>query len=667
MPSRFNIALKALRQLGPMPLALYALYKLGLKTGYYKRKAIFDKSILDARLSNITPLFSLPERASLQQILGKDGLQSLLSEADEIVAGNVRLFSGEPVPLELKFDQPLQHWTAYENDSSLITDLKSKISDLKYIWEPARFGWAFTLARAYHLGGDNKYAESFWKYFEIFIQHNPPNLGPQWMNGQEVALRLMALVWADHVFEASPASNPARRARLAESVADHAARIPPTLIYARSQNNNHLITEAAALYTAGLTLGHSTWRALGWRWLNWALRHQISGYGEYIQHSANYHRLMLQSALWVNSIKKDDWPHSSAQALSRATHWLFSMLDPVSGWTPNLGANDGSNIFPLSICSFADFRPVVQAAARAFLKTQMDSGVWDEMPVWLGLTAAGKTYEPEHYLGDNLHGRRSWATLRASRFRSRLSHMDQLHFDLWWRGLNVAQDAGTYLYNAEAPWDNALVSTRVHNTVMVDGREQMTRGGRFMTLDWFPAYSRTSFESDENILQRVIATHKGYRGLGVRHQRTVTVYADERWQVEDEFKVEGLRSNTSGKSFRLHWLLMDGEWEIESGAEGMDLKLRSPYGWITLGINVQPSNLQPFDKASTLSAARRLRTAPETSLVRAGELLYGKREVSPIDGWISPTYGIKLPALSLAVEVKSSQVVQFISEFTFPK
>ena len=36
--------------------------------------------------------------------------------------------------------------------------------------------------------------------------------------------------------------------------------------------------------------------------------------------------------------------------------------------------------------------------------------------------------------------------------------MDQLHLDLWWRGLNIAQDAGTYLYNADPPWDNPLVT-----------------------------------------------------------------------------------------------------------------------------------------------------------------------------------------------------------------
>jgi len=54
-------------------------------------------------------------------------------------------------------------------------------------------------------------------------------------------------------------------------------------------------------------------------------------------------------------------------------------------------------------------------------------------------------------------------------------------------GLNVAHDPGTYLYNAAPPWDNALAGSDVHNTVTVDGGDQMLRAGRFLYLDWAQA------------------------------------------------------------------------------------------------------------------------------------------------------------------------------------
>jgi asparagine synthase (glutamine-hydrolysing) len=353
---------------------------------------------------------------------------------------------------------------------------------------------------------------------------------------------------------------------------------------------------------------------------------------------------MLQSALWVDAIKDVDWPRLTFQSLGRATHWLFSMLDSASGRTPNLGANDGALILPLSVVPFNDYRPTVQAAARAFLRFQMPSGVWDEMSLWLGLDAHEKTYEPNLYLADQLRGRDSWAYLRASTFPSRLGHMDQLHLDLWWRGLNIAQDAGTYLYNAEPPWDNPLVSSRIHNTVTVDDRDQMTRAGRFMTLDWFPAYSKSVVATDETVLSCVRAWHNGYSG--VRHERTVTVYTDERWVIED------VLISKKQHAYRLHWLLPDWEWEVGGGDQRVEISLISTHGKMLLILQTDPllSNLNSL-----------------VSIARAGEVVYGTRDVQPFEGWVSPTYGSKAPALSLAIETQNVSDAKFLSEFIFPK
>ncbi len=147
------------------------------------------------------------------------------------------------------------------------------------------------------------------------------------MSGQEVALRLVAFVWAGQVFASASASTPQRKASLAAAVAAHAARIPPTLVYARSQQNNHLLSEAVGLLTAGLALpdhpGAASWRDLGWRWLNKGLQSQIDGYGEYSQHSTNYQRLMLQLVLWVDRLCRTDtgrtfrWPRQSLIGIRR--------------------------------------------------------------------------------------------------------------------------------------------------------------------------------------------------------------------------------------------------------------------------------------------------------------------------------------------------------------
>ena len=639
------ILYKALRQLGLGPLALNALYRVGVRTGHYRRveDRLLKQLETDSQPTRMPVLFALPEPDTLLRVIGEEGRAALLAEAEEILAGNVRLFGAEPVPLVLKPDVLRLHWAQYEINPSLL----GAGTDLKFIWEPARFGWAYTLGRAWHLTRDDRFAQGFWNCFDGFSAANPAYHGPHWMNGQEVAIRLMALVWAAQVMATAPSSTPGRMSALMYSLAQHAARLPHTLVYARSQNNNHLVTEAAGLYTAGRALGNPGWQALGWRWLNWALQKQISGYGEYIQHSTNYHRLMLQAALWVDSIREETWPHASMQSLERASHFLFSLLDPVSGHAPNLGPNDGAHILPLSTGVHADFRPTVQAAARAFLKTQMPSGPWDETSLWLGLAPAPRTYEPEHYLSDNLRGHESWGYLRASRFPSRLGHMDQLHLDLWWRGLNIAMDGGTYLYSAPPPWDNPLVSTRVHNTVTVDGRDQMRRGGRFLVLDWFPAWSRMSVDSNPSVLQKVMAWHNGYPGI--RHERTVTVRSGDRWLIEDTLTPRG----SAPHLFRLHWLLPDWDMDVREGPRSK-IRLNSPFGWITISLGADART------------SRRGVSSPRLTLARAGELVHGRGEVLPWEGWVSPTYGVKIPALSTALEINSDRPVTFTTEFIFP-
>jgi Heparinase II/III-like protein/Heparinase II/III N-terminus len=652
-----TIAFKSVRQLGLQPVALNALYRFGLVTGYYRR---IEKR--EQRVENgfLRPVFAFPTSENLLIVLGKDGKAALLVEADEIVAGKARLFGAEPVELILTLPGKLEHWTNYETSKTPIPYSLFPIPDIKFIWEPARFGWAFTLGRAYRLTGDEKYAEAYWQYFETFTDANPPCLGPHWMSGQEVALRLMAFVWAAQVFEAASVSTPERKQRLATAVAAHAARIPPTLVYARSQQNNHLLIEAAGLLTAGLALpDHPNaphWHGLGWRWLNNGLQSQIDGYGEYTQHSTNYHRLMLQVALWTNALCSNDlsrtchWPRQTLEAVRRSVHWLLSLLDTESGRTPNLGANDGAYILPLTVLPFDDYRPVLHASARAFLDYDLPRGPWDELSLWFGtLTESPRSITLPRYLGDQLYGKDSWAYLRTAQFTSRPSHADQLHLDLWWRGLNVTQDAGTYLYNAPAPWDNSLTSARVHNTVTVDGNDQFTRAGRFLYLDWVNAYRKSLSAEDPAMIQRVSGR---YRGRGYRHTRIVTVCDDDRWLVEDEILPLRMPWEKRPLAFRLHWLLPDWKWEIENGGSRFVIRLKSPHGWVTLGINPE----SPIAKNEL-----------QISLFRAGETLHGSTSPDSSRGWASPTYGIKIPALSLAIETKSPTEVKFATEFSFLK
>jgi hypothetical protein len=242
----------------------------------------------------------------------------------------------------------------------------------------------------------------------------------------------------------------------------------------------------------------------------------------------------------------------------------------------------------------------------------------------------------------------SWAYLRAAHFRSRPGHADQLHLDLWWRGLNLARDPGTYLYNARPPWDNALTHAAVHNTLLLNGLDQMQRAGRFLYLEWAQARLVEAQTSEDGAYVSVVAEHDGYRRrLGVIHRRSVVACCDGGWLVEDRLLSAG--RPPAGMVVRLHWLLPDWPWEVQ----GSSIRLESPHGAVQLQIRFAPAADIPAGGPAPI----------QTTLVRAGELLHGSGPAHPTWGWFSPTYALKLPALSFSVDTVTKPGFCFSSQW----
>jgi len=687
--------LRAFRELGLGPLALYGGYQTLMRTGWIKaRTPSYDwakrplkrwilpdvpatpMAYVEYRIKHAPPFFLKPDvflKTELGQILAGDE-EIALKEVNEILSGSFRLFGGAPIRLGFPPDwtafAPLtdeddtfhldldRHWTAYNIDDFP--------ADVKLLWEIARFGWIYPLARAYWLTEDDRYYWAILTLIDSWQEANKPNTGPHWISGQEIALRVMGLVFTTYAFAHKLNQNPEQVIRLTEMIAAHTDRIPVTLTYARSQNNNHLLVEAVALYTVGLLFpefrSSPQWYRLGKHWLMEALTSQVLPDGGYVQHSTNYQRLAIQAGLWASQIavaNDEPLPLSVIDALHRMSICLGSLIDPESGKAPNFGPNDGAHILPLTTCPFDDFRPVIQVARRAFSgKRTYPSGPWDEGCVWFGMkTERGvveqklgaatpgvdaiakspltPTLSPkgrgdssldrkEHFQHAGLYlmgGHQAWGMLRCARFSSRPGHSDQLHFDLWWGGQNIACDPGTYLYNGATPWDNGLTGAHVHNTVVVDDQEPMTRAGRFLWLDWSRGELLGRWRSQENGLEVLCAEHDGYRRMGVVHRRTVVRAGEDIWVVIDDI------CGTGSYTARVGWLLPDSEWRLE-GDE----------------LNLTPSRVR--------LTMRTLGAKGPVGLYRAGELIGGEpvSGEGTLWGWRSLTYASKKPALRIVSE-----------------
>ncbi|MEX2144186.1 MAG: alginate lyase family protein [Anaerolineales bacterium] len=639
--SRIVNFIKAAQQLGLRSVLLYAGYQARLRSGWL-RWATPSGGRKDAGGGELQLAMKPANKKDLQRLLGKRA-KDIYAEAEEILHDRVRLFGTAPRRLDIDFPGRLRHWTHYHGR------LPGGV-DIKPLWEAGRFGWATVLARAYWLSGDERYAEGFWTRIDKFITANPPNLGPHWSSAQEVGLRLIAWAFCYSLLAESPSSTATRKAKLAYSIAQHAERIPPTLDYARSQNNNHLLSEGLGLCTAAALLPQHrmapNWKALGWAAFIGGIENQVHANGAYAQHSSNYHRLMLQLGTWAQVLADcfgQPLPRKTILKLSKATDWMHSLLEVQSGALPNLGPNDGAYALPLSVLPFADHRPALQAAGLSLKNERvLSSGIWDEMALWLGLEPLKRRVRAgKNAARLRLEGNDSWAYFRTAQFKERPGHADQLHVDLWWQGLNLAQDAGSFVYTAPAPWDNALASTKVHNTLTFYGRDQMTRASRFLWLDFAQAKVLTTRADKRGRLTFAAAQHNGYEQMGFFHRREITANA-RGWVIVDLVEPKDKRQHVDA---RLHWLLPDWEWRLT----GAELQIRSPKGWVKLEIS------------SNKHGEMRL------SIFRAGKLMHGQAKADPVLGWVSPTYGVKAPALSLNVDVRDLAPFNLTSTWTLPK
>ncbi len=641
---KLNIGFKALTQLDIRQLCFLLVYKSALHLGFFRFITPQKSARLPLKLECLTPnwFFNLPQREKFLA-LGADYLKRTRSYADEIVDGRIRFFGGITQPLQLEPEGRIAHWSIHEKG------MHRSEQDIKFVWEPARFNWAIWLAKAFYLCDDEKYAASFFANWEVFSKQNALNSGPNWQSGQEIALRLISLVICLHFFRGSGALTQDQIDQVILSIAQHAERIPATVIYAKAQNNNHLISEAVGLYCAGVFLPFhpkaGKWKKLGLKWFNQAILSQIDDSGEYIQHSTNYHRMMLISSLWMQILMNSEGGKFSAPVFSKlalATGWLVGHLDELSGRTPNLGHNDGSFILPFTICEFSDHRPVIQAASRSFLSRQaIDPGIWDDLSIWLGQEKSTaslpncslQSYQSFHRIGS----RENWASIRATHFINRPAHADQLHVEIWHQGINLARDAGTYQYNALPPWENSLSGTQVHNTITLDHQDQMLRAGRFLWLDWAQA------SLIEENASSITVSHNGYQNMGVIHQRKLKKCGDYAWLVTDQL----ISCRTTPKireSIRLHWLIGDWPYELQNNK----LVFSAPFGKFSLEIWSDP-----------------IVSGSETNIIRAGvSHTQPDTPASSILGWWSPTYGVKEPALSILFSIPWAIPLVIYSKFT---
>lgn len=478
--------------------------------------------------------------------------------------------------------QPIRWRTDFATGHTWPKDHISKLKivttegDVKVPWELSRFQHGLVLARAYAATGETRYAQEWADQFWQWQRDNPPELGPNWANAMEAAIR--AANWIAAYAYLRPALNAAASEGLLKALIQHGRFIashleeywPPT---------NHILADYCGLIWIGLCLRSpgknelasaepKRWLQLGWQGLQRQLREQVLPDGADYEASTAYHRFvteMVGSTVRLMALNEMFLPPALLESVTQMELVTASLQKP-DGSLPLFGDEDGGH-FPAPLAT-------TQATSTVGWRSFSDGGwyVYRDDEEYLAVRA-----------GSN--GQAGWGGH---------AHNDALSFEYSLGPRNFLIDPGTYTYTSDPESRNLFRSTAYHNTVKIDDQEisRIPPGELFRLEDDV----RVKAEAEGPNWQ---GQHTGYGRLGVTHQRRFERQA-QGWLIRDTFS----GSDDHSLEWNFHFaadcpVTLDGNKVLTGYAQGPNLSLTS-------------------------------------SLVAAPQLL---------EGWVSPTYGVRLPAL----------------------
>lgn len=582
-------------------------------------------------------------------------VQQLVDDATAALEGRLRCFGRWVGDFGNPIDWQRQPHTGRSRDAALpstrmVAD-DPVVGDIKLTWEIGRFPHAFTTARAAAFAPDLAPGLSAGLYAQLqqFEQLNPVGFGAHWNSGQEVAIRSCAWLFALDTL-LLPQGTAGADQMIAAATGVAARYVRAHIAFAqRAVNNNHLISEALLLYVAGALLAGdpraAALRTFGRSILVQEADRQFFPDGGYLNLSHNYHRTVIQHLLYAVVVSRatgERPPDAWIAALERSMVFLLAHLNPHDGRLPNFGANDGSRPSVLSTCDFSDFRPTLQAVSVATRGERLfPPGPWDEEAAWLfGPACLDLPLKPPlltsaSFVHSGFHVWRSrddsgtFVAFRCGSVQERFSQIDMLHVDVFCRGENVLVDGGSYLYNGDQAWHDYFLETASHNTITIDGRDQMLHYRKFKNL--YQTQARLLSVDTHGDWTVLVGEHLGYRrhpGACI-HRRAVAAHTSGACVIRDSVLGSGEHI------IRVHWLAGPFPWHHDVDAGGLTL--------------------------DTPSGAFRLLMRHEDGRVPDSTIASGIE--SPPRGWLSRYYAERLAVPSLAAEFRGRCPTGIVTAF----
>jgi Heparinase II/III-like protein/Heparinase II/III N-terminus len=478
-----------------------------------------------------------------------------------------------------------------------------QVGDSKVIWELNRHQHFVTLAKAYRLTDDRRFADELLQQWRHWHTENPYAIGINWASSLEVAFRSLSWIWMYQLLEGTSAMPQGFRQDWLRAQALSGRHIERYLSTYFSPNT-HLLGEAVALFFLGVLCPELSraeqWKSQGWEIILQEAQRQVQPDGFHFEQSTYYHVYALDfflHAAVLASLNGIEIPSDFEKTLEK-------MLDALSllsrcGAPPRFGDDDGGRLFdPQRNRSEHLLDPLATGAVlfhRGDFKSQArelrEETIWlfgqQGVEEWDGLqeqrpnkSSAGLESVGLYMLGSERPARQ--LVIRAGPQGKRSgghSHADALSICLQSQGRALV-DPGTFTYAGEGSERDSFRGTAMHNTLRVDGGNQSETAGTFGWKQLTQAKAEQWISGETFDL--FVGSHDGYSRLlsPVIHRRWVFSLKGGFYLVRDLAQGAGQhRLDISwhlGPEMRLRTEHVFG---VKGGSAGLSILCPDKHGW----------------------------------------------------------------------------------------
>lgn len=420
------------------------------------------------------------------------------------------------------------------------------VGDSKITWELNRHQHPVTLAKAYRLTEDRRYANEIFAQWRDWHASNPYPRGINWASSLEVGFRSLSWMWMYYLLDGTGTfpSNFRREWLRAQALnGRHLERYLSTYF----SPNTHLLGEGVALFFLGTLCPELSsakrWKELGWKTIVEESQRQVNGDGFHFEQSTYYHVYALDFFLHAAMLSSRNQPASAneVEALEAVIEKMLNALAQLcgSGPPPRFGDDDGGRVFDPARNRAEHLLDPFALGAILFNRGDFKALAGDlrEETIWL---TGAEGVERWDRLESKPAPARSAALPDAGLFVMATSagnlmidggssvgqsrghdHADALSVCLHSGGRPLLIDPGTCEYVGRGGKRNRFRGTAMHNTLCVDGCDQAEPDRSFSWKQHFDCRAEQWIAGESFDL--FVGSHDGYQRLPspVLHRRWI--------------------------------------------------------------------------------------------------------------------------------------------------